>query len=86
VTILEMQDVILARGWQFVEHVFNDDCCGLENCFIQLTQDKDPLALTKYPRPTDCIGWGRFRREVAWLKAYHAIVIAREVGKDKQPQ
>ena len=78
-TIFQMQNKILALGWQFQEHVYND---GLEdNCSIEFTQDKSPHALSKYPRPDDCVGWGRFVRQYAWEMAYDSLVAKKEFPK-----
>jgi hypothetical protein len=71
-TILQMQEAIMAKGWQFKEHVFNDG--NPHNCFIEFTQDKSPFALSDSPKPKDRVGWGRFPRQMAWQMAYGKII------------
>lgn len=66
--ILEIQEVFQKHGFQWIEHIFNDDHWG--DCMIDFTRDRNPMALLTFPRPADCVGWGRFRREHAWLQAY----------------
>lgn len=68
-TIPEMQEAILLLGWQFHEHVFLD-----RTTYIEFTQDRGNLVFNEYPRPADCVGWGRFPREQAWRMAYDYIV------------
>jgi len=77
-TILEMQEELLANGWQWREYVFNDHLSG--NCRIELTQHPSPHAFDIESRcgmdPIPyVIGWGRFSRQVCWEMAYTAIII-----------
>ncbi len=79
-TIEEMQNAILAKGWQFCERIFNDG--NAENCSINLTKDKSPLALhfrDGVAPPGDCVGWGRFSRRACWQAAYRHCVDGREL-------
>lgn len=71
VTIEIMQNAIIALGWSFKEIIYNDGLLG--DCFIEFTQDKKHQWGT-YPLPQDCLGWGRYRRQVAWEMAYVWIV------------
>lgn len=77
-TITEMQNAILAKGWQFTEHVFNDG--NYRNCMVNFTRHESPHAFSieqRYkmgPRPK-VVGWGRFHRQEAWERAYQTIVI-----------
>jgi hypothetical protein len=70
-SIEQMQKAIYAKGWQWLEHVFNDLAGG--NCMLEFTQDPSPHALSTYPRPADCLGWGRFGRRDAWTMAYNRL-------------
>ena len=72
ITIDEIQAELRKLGWQWIEHIFND---GMSECYIILTQDKSPHALTTFPRPDDCMGWGRFNRHYCWHCAYDRIVL-----------
>lgn len=78
-TIEQMQEAILRDGWQYREQVFNDEHWA--DCSLEFTRDKSPHALSNYPRPKDCIGWGRFTRSHAWLQAYTAIIVDRKYGR-----
>lgn len=66
--ILKIQEAFQQAGFQWAEQVFNDD--SPRNCFINFTTDNNPQALTTYPRPRDCVGWGRYARHIAWRMAY----------------
>jgi len=63
--IAEIQGRFHAAGYQWRECVFTSD----PNCMIEFTKDKSPHALDTYPRPKDCVGWGRFDRWYAWYQA-----------------
>ncbi len=70
-TIAEMQEAIRNKGFQWIEHVFND---GHPNdCIIYLTKSKDGHYFGKH----QCgdIGWGRYRRQAAWEMAFQTIVV-----------
>ena len=71
-TIQEMQEAILAKGWQFQEHVFNDGSYG--NCHLELTDSKDPLSLLSM-LSEGRIAWGRFERNYCWTRAYRWIIL-----------
>lgn len=84
-SIDEMQDAILAKGWQYTEHIYNDGLgCGFE-CSIELTTNQNPSAIGSCrfvtPWPNDMpksIGWGRFSRRFCWAEAYDCIVVERK--------
>jgi hypothetical protein len=84
-TIPEMQEAILAAGWQWVEHVFNGGACGpAAECLLRLTSSKHPLALLGPDRLRPAIGWGRFSRDYCWRMAYRWIIEGiREERKTK---
>lgn len=65
--ILEIQEKFIQAGFQWKENIYND---SLPNCSLIVTRDVSPHALDKYPRPADCVGWGRFERLHAWQQAY----------------
>jgi hypothetical protein len=62
-----IQQDFIDEGYQWHEHIFND---GHAECMIEFTKDKSPQALSTYPRPADCVGWGRFPRLHAWQQAH----------------
>lgn len=70
--ILAVQQRLIDAGFQFQEHVFNDD--KHRNCFIKITRVKSPHAFDipgKYDHITveearEELGWGRFPRVEAW--------------------
>jgi DNA-binding XRE family transcriptional regulator len=64
--ILAVQQRFIDAGYQFVEHIFNDDR-GVGNCSIQFTKDECPHYFTKHPLGD--FGWGRFPRMDAWRNA-----------------
>ena len=66
-TILKIQQAFQEAGYQWTEHIYNDGSPW--NCSLQFTRDRSPHALHTYPRPDDCVGWGRFERLHAWLQA-----------------
>jgi hypothetical protein len=79
-TIQQMQDEIIAAGWQFQENVFNDD--NPRNCYIQFSKSKSPHVFS-IPREHDSPlwderkgmkGWGRYERQHAWEMAYNLII------------
>lgn len=65
--IEKYQKAFVTAGFQWQERIYND---GKLECSIQFTRDKCPHALDTYPRPADCVGWGRFDRWWAWAQAY----------------
>ena len=69
-TIEQMQNVIMSKGYQWVEHIFNDD---LPKCSIKFTLDKSPHYFTK--NVMGDFGWGRFERYEAWKQAYDHITL-----------
>ena len=77
-TIMQMQEEILAEGYQFTENVFNNG--DAENCMVTLTKNTDPCALDA---GIDALrdaygGWGRFTRQRAWEMAYKELVKKRK--------
>ena len=77
-TITEIQDRLMALGWQWQEHVFND---GMHSdCFLRMTREKWCHAFSywsKEEKPDKevdrirdtVIGWGRFSRQYCWEQA-----------------
>jgi hypothetical protein len=63
----KIQAAFMAAGFQWKEHIYND---GKAECSIEFTRDTSPHALSEFPRPKDCVGWGRFDRWWAWAQAY----------------
>lgn len=72
--ILEIQERFRAAGFQWWEHIFNDEHKYVGDCMIKLTQDKSPHAFSSYPRPEDTVGWGRFSRIQCWEMAYQWLL------------
>lgn len=64
--IAKIQAAFQVDGWQWNEQIFND---GKPECMIEFTRDISPHALSTFPRPLDCVGWGRFDRDYAWFQA-----------------
>ncbi len=79
-TIEQMQNAILAAGYQFQENIFNDG--NNQNCYIRFTLCKSPHYFSDFDIQnewreagnTDEWGWGRFERSHAWRQAYAAII------------
>lgn len=71
-TIEKIQNELVAAGYQWVEHIFNDGIA--RNCSIRLTLCKSPHHFDSCTYD-DCeyknkdVGWGRFERLDAWLQA-----------------
>lgn len=65
--IIRIQNLFIRHGFQFVEHIFNDD--NNHNCFVQMTREKRYDALTPGTWAKDIVGWGRFPRIQAWMMA-----------------
>ena len=63
----KIQRAFQSAGYQWTEHIYND---GNQECSIEFTQDRSPHALSTFPKPADCVGWGRFSRRWAWVQAY----------------
>ena len=64
----KIQADFLAAGFQWKERIFND---GKPECMIEFTRCQNPSAFDTYPRPNDCVGWGRFERLWAWTQAHN---------------
>lgn len=69
--IEKIQADFIRAGYQWKEYIFND---GKPECMIELTQDKSPHALDTFPKPPDCVGWGRFDRWWAWAQAHEWLL------------
>ena len=67
-TILKIQEAFKKAGFQWVERIYNDEIP--HDCYIELTRDRSAVSLSEYPRPKDCVGWGRFSRQSCWDQAY----------------
>lgn len=82
--IESIQQAFRAAGFQWREQIFNDG--RRDDCFIEFTKATDPSALTTYPKPPDCVGWGRFQRWWAWAQAEEWLKdhLSRQVGSDPQ--
>ena len=70
-TIDKIQDAFIKAGFQWKERMFND---GNSPCMVEFTRDTSPHALDTFPKPADCVGWGRFDRWWAWAQAYEWLV------------
>jgi hypothetical protein len=64
-----MQSAILKAGWRFCEQTFTDG-----TVMIEFTKDSGNQVFSKFPRPADSLGWGRFQRDHAWMMAYDRII------------
>jgi len=64
-SVLAAQRAYTEAGYQWVEHIFNDD--NPANCTIDFTKIADPLYFCRHP--VGEFGWGRFPREIAWSMA-----------------
>ena len=62
--ILAVQQRFINAGYQFVEHIFNDDKPA---CSIKFTLNKSPHHFTEHP--CGDFGWGRFSRMSCWRQA-----------------
>lgn len=70
--IEKIQADFVRAGYQWKEQIYNDGKQG--DCSIEFTQDKNPHVFTEYPRPKDCVGWGRFDRWWAWAQAHEWLL------------
>lgn len=65
-SVHEIQLLVRAAGYQWLEHIFND---GGPECSLTLTRSPIPLAFDEPPDESR-IRCGRFSREVCWLDVY----------------
>ena len=70
--IEKIQDDFRRAGFQWHETIYNDD--SYLDCSIEFTRTKSPHALSTFPRPADCVGWGRFARWWAWAQAHEWLI------------
>lgn len=84
VLIPQMQDAIRAKGYQWVEHIFNDG--RQDDCILWFSLSRNPHALNDHPAYAEYLdpnrlGWGRYPRYSAWRQAYDYLVLGiREEG------
>ena len=65
VDILAVQQKFIDAGYQWEEHVYNDDLH--DNCSIQFTKDPSPNYFLEHVMGN--FRWGRFSRESCWEQA-----------------
>lgn len=70
----EVQDALMMRGYQWVEHVFNDG--HVYNCLIYISRDTTPTIFNIGSADYDAskiLGWGRFPRQTCWMYVWEYI-------------
>lgn len=80
-TISEMQNEVIAAGWQFREHFFNDGRGTSMECYVEISCSTSPHVFT-IPDAHDermqeerrkNFGWGRFSRISCWMQAVEFV-------------
>ena len=72
--ILAVQQRLIDSGYQFIEHIYNDELSKKgRNCYVTITSSKDNSFSSEYSsNKRNCIhwdtihSWGRFDRMECW--------------------
>jgi len=64
--IMKMQDKLKDMGYQWREHIFNDDFISAD-CYLEISRSTNPCVFLNDDPKT--LGWGRFSRERCWSMA-----------------
>lgn len=65
--IMKIQRVLKAWGYQWVEHIFNDE--SDLDCSVDFTKDNNPCYFSIEDNSITCSGWGRNTRLHCWNSA-----------------
>ena len=82
--LMAIQERFLQAGYQFVEHIFNDEKAKyFGNCSIKFAKDPDPHQFTYGNNLCGDFGWGRFDRMHAWRQAAEWLDNRRKLNNRK---
>lgn len=69
--ILAVQQRLIDNGFQFIEHIYNDELSTIRNCYITMTKNNNPgfsfhHATNRELNIDEKLSWGRYNRMYCW--------------------
>lgn len=79
ILITKIQRVLSKLGYQWQEHIYNDNVLGAE-CYLEITNDTEPTFFIKGKMG---VGWGRFGRLSCWKQALNYVEQQKPIVSSK---